>query len=441
MYLRIVLAASLFAALGLVIAEGMARAAPQHNHGLTINATPNPIVTGDPVLIYGQLNRPHPGSQKIVLYHRVNPSATFAKIQTTVTDASGFYEFTRAVAKVPTNRSWFVRALGAGNVHSRTVHERVAAALTLTVSTAIGDMRHPLTFAGQIAPAGVHVGETVFLQELKGDTGDAWATIGQGAIDASSSYSITHAFLQPGSRDLRVAFGGDSRNAKAYSDPVTVTIQQTQNPAFTINTSSPTIVVGSTPTISGVLYAPGSTSVPSPTKSVTLWGHEAGGTYAPISSTVTGADGSYSFTPLSAHNEVYQARTTVGARLTAQLFEAVGDLVTVGASSTSSAVGQTVTLTGTITPDKAGHVIYLERLTTHSGYQNESASVVGAGSTYAFKLTLGTSGTKTFRVRIAGGESNVGGVSPAIAIAVAQPSVTSLPAAVLRSPPWSQPRW
>ena len=51
----------------------MAEAAPVHNHGLTISATPNPILAGQGVFIYGQLNTADNSGQKIKLYHRVSP--------------------------------------------------------------------------------------------------------------------------------------------------------------------------------------------------------------------------------------------------------------------------------------------------------------------------------------------------------------------------------
>ena len=46
MRLRFAVLASLVAALAVAAAPGVAGAAPQHNHGLTINATPNPIIVG-----------------------------------------------------------------------------------------------------------------------------------------------------------------------------------------------------------------------------------------------------------------------------------------------------------------------------------------------------------------------------------------------------------
>jgi hypothetical protein len=429
---RFAVPASLLAALAAAAIPASAAAAPQRNHRLTINATPNPITTGDAVLIYGQLNQAKPGHKLIILYHRVNPASTFSVVQTTLTDATGFYEFTRAEGVVTTNRSWFVRSPGPGNAHSRTVHERVAGALTLAANSVTGDTNHPLTFTGSILPATVHAGERVFLQQLSGDTGDDWSTIGNGVIEASSTYSITHKFFQPGVRDLRVVFRGDVRNTKASSDPLTVTIQQTQNSTFTINTSDPTIVVGSPVTISGVLYAPGSTTVPMPATSVTLRGHLHGAAYAPITSTITGADGSYSFTQMPSHNEVYQVRTTFTPpkrRLTAQVFEGVKDMVTISASSTSSTVGGTVTFTGTVTPDKAGHVIYLERKGADGDFHVVKTGRVNGSSAYTFKWTFGSPGTKTFRVFIPGGNANVGAASTPVDITVSLPPVTSLPPA------------
>jgi len=432
MSLRVVVPASLIAALGLAIAAGGVSAAPKHNHGLTINATPNPIVAGDGVLIYGQLNEPHPGGQKIVLHRRISPAGKFTVEQTTLTDATGFYEFVRAEGVVMSNRSWFVTSPGPGHVPSRTVHELVAAALNLEASTTTGDTNHPLTFTGEIAPASGHAGEQVFLQEQTGETGGSWSTIGQGVIDASSHYSITHDFRQPGAFDLRTLFGGDVRNAKATSDPLTATIEQAENSTFTINASAPTIVAGSPVTVSGVLYAPGSSTVPLPATSVTLWGHENGGAYAPITSTVTDATGRYSFTQLPSHNEVYQVRTTLAPpprRLTAQLFEGVADAVTISAGSASSEVGGTAAFTGTVTPDKAGHVIYLERLGDDAHFHIVKIGLVNPSSAYKFKLTFGTPGTKTFRVLVPGGEANVSGASPMVAIAVSLPPVATLPPA------------
>ena len=423
------LVGTVIAALVGAFSSGVVRAAPTSRR-VTINATPNPIVTGDAVLIYGQLNTAHPGGKKIVLHQRIVPAAAFTTAQSTVTDTAGFYEFAESAGGVTTNRSWFVSSPAVGSQHSRTVHELVTSELTLASSAATGETNHPLTFTGEILPAGVHAGESVALQKHTGTSGRNWKTIAKGVIDAGSNYSISRTFLLPGAFDLRVLLSGDKRNAMASSDLVTVVIQQTENATFTISTTASIIGIGQSTTIFGRLSAPGSGSTPLPGTSVTLWGHAAGASYAPIGSTKTGSDGSYSFTEAPLRNETYQVRTTSAPparRLTAQLFEGVADQPTISTNATSSTVGAALTLTATVTPDKAGQTIDLEQLAADGHYQVVKTGLINSSSTCQFTWIFGAPGTKTFRVVVPGDKDNVKGTSAPIAITVALPPVQSLP--------------
>lgn len=430
---RFAVLASVLTALVLVAVPGIVNAAPHHNHGLTISATPNPIITGDAVLIYGQLNTPHPAGQTIVLYHRVNPAKHFSVIGSTTTNAQGFYEFTREEGVVLTNRSWFVRAPALpGNIHSRTVHEAVAAALSIAADKATALTNHPVTFTGHVAPVGFHVGERVYLQAQQGSSGDDWRTLKSGVIDGSSNYAISYRFAVAGSHELRVVFRGDKRNVHAASDAVTVTVEQAENPTFTINTSAPVIADGSSATISGVLYMkPASATsalTPDPGVMVTLWGYQDDHKAQPISSVVTGTDGSYSFTVSPMHNTVYYVRTTFAPlRRTARLFEGVRDVVTITPSSTTSTVGQSVTFQGSVSPDKAGHVIDLQRLGKDGDFHTVAVGHINASSAYEFVWKFGSAGTHTFRTVVPGGPANVSGHSAAVAITVSAPPASSLP--------------
>ena len=431
--------ASIVAVLGVAAIPATAVAAPHHNHGLTISATPDPIVAGDAVLIYGQLNTKSPGNQKIVLYHRVNPASVFTKIQTVKTTPTGFYEFTRAqnpltnLSVVLSNRSWFVRAPGLpGNIHSRTVHERVAAAVSLTAPTppTTGFLTNDtVTLTGGVVPD--HVGDRVLLQEETSVLGNTWKTLKHGRLDSASQFSIPYKFKVPGDHDLRVLFPGDARNIAGASAEVTVTVQQKEVPDFTIHTSAPIITDGNSATISGTLSKSGTTT-PDPSVMVTLFGHTYGHAYAPIGNTITGTDGSYSFAVTPTNNEEYQVRTSFAPiRASAQLFEGVQDVVTINSSSPTSAVGQSVTFTGSVAPDKAGHVIDLERLGTDGHYHVVAIGFVNASSAYKFVWTFGTPGAKTFRVHVPGGPDNVGADSPTQAVAVSLPAVQLLPPAPL----------
>jgi hypothetical protein len=428
---RFAVLASIVAVLGIAALPAIADAAPHHNHGLTIAATPNPIITGDGVLIYGQLNSTSPGDQKIVLYHRINPNSFFTVIGTTTTSTTGFYEFTRAEGVVLTNRSWYVRAPGlTGNIHSRTAHERVAAAVSLGTPTppSTGFLTNqPVVFTGAVAPD--HAGDRVLLQEQTGPLGDSWKTLKAGRLDSASQFAITYRFKVPGDDDLRVLFNGDARNVAGASDSVTVAVQQKEKPDFTINTSAPIIGEGSSAAISGILSTP-NTTTPEPSLNVTLWGHVQGQAFAPIDHAVTATDGSYTFTVSPTHNEEYQVRTTFAPfSASAQLFEGVRDTVTISPSSTASAVGSSVTFTGTVAPDKAGHVIELQRLGADLHYHTVAIKFVNASSAYKFAWTFGTPGNKTFRVHVPGGPDNVGGYSTPVTIIVSLPAVPLLPPA------------
>ncbi len=430
MRLRLAVLAAVVSALAAVVTPGIANAAPRHNHGLTINATPNPIISGDGVLIYGQLNETNSGSQTIVLYHRINPAPFFTRIGTTKTTAQGFYEFTRAEGVVLTKRSWFVRAPSLpGDIHSRTVHERVAAALSLAASTTDGNTGHPITFTGHVDPAGVHAGERVYLQQ-QDQSGDKWQTIKSGVIGPGSNYSIQYRFRTPGARDLRVLFAGDARNIGAVSDSVTVTIQQNQNASFTINSSAPVVGEGSSATISGVLYVP-ATSAAMPGVWVTLWARQVGDASAhPVSSVKTGKDGSYSFTVSPGHNSVYFVQTSfrpLAYRRTAGLFEAVRDVVSLQASATSTPVGQRTTLSGSVMPDKAGHPIELQRLGKDGDFHTVASGSINRSSAYRFGWRFGNTGTFTFRTRVLGDQQNVSGDSSPVQVTVTPAPASTLP--------------
>jgi hypothetical protein len=433
MRLRFAALASLASALFLAGPPAAAVAArhhgPRHNHGLTINATPNPIIAGDSVLIYGQLNGPNSANQSIVLYHRVHPHHFFTVIGTTHTDVNGFYEFLRPDGLVQTNRDWFTRAPTlAGHVHSRTVHERVFAEVTLAASTPTADTNTPITFSGLVTPN--HAGEPIVIQAQVGDNGNDWKTIQRGRLDSQSQYSIPIRFRTPGDYELRAVFRRDPRNLRAVSDTVTVSVQQAQVPDFTINSSSPIIDYGQTATIDGTLFLPG-TNMPEPNVSVTLWGRTAHQPFRTIGLPVmTDGNGNYSFTVDPTFNTIYLVRTTNRPpkhRNTAKLFEGVRDVVSLAASSPTAVVGQTITFSGTVSPDKAGHPVYLESLGADGNWHVVEVGVIHNDSTYSLPWTFGQVGTFDFRTRVPGGPHDVSGVSAPVSVTVTLPPVATLP--------------
>jgi hypothetical protein len=420
---RFTVLASLLATLVVAAVPATAAAAPRHNHGLTINATPNPIIAGEGVLIYGQLRGTDVADQPILLYHRLADSSRFTLVGATKTESHGFYEFTRAEGVVLTRRSWFAR--GPGHTHSRTVHEQVAALVSATSNVTDTDTNHPIVFAGHVTPN--HPFQHVLLQ-VQNESGNRWHTVKVGRLDGASNYSISQRWRTPGLRVVRVVFPRDIRNNTGQSDPITVTIEQAQVADFTITTSVPIVGFGQTATISGTLDKPGSTT-PEPDTAVNLCSRVAQqSTFTCNAATMTGTDGGYSFSVSPMTNTIYVARTTLPpTRHSARLFEGVRDLITFTPSATTSAVGQVVTFTGTVTPNKVGDPVYLQRLGKDGNWHTVEVRTVRFNSTYQFAWRFGTSGTAVFRARILGDGANVGTASPAVTITVAPAPVSSLP--------------
>jgi plastocyanin len=292
------------------------------------------------------------------------------------------------------------------------VFERVAALVSMSASTSSAVTGQPATFTGHVDPS--HAGERVVLQQ-ETTSGD-WHTLKGARLDGASNYSIVHRWRFAGDHTVRVLFRTDVQNVRGAANPVTVAVQQKQVPGFTISSADQLISYGQSATISGVLSnAPANTPV-------TLWARSADqNKFTPVADTTTGSDGSYTFAPqVPGSNTAYLVRTTLAPRRhSAVLFEGVQDVLTLSPSSTTSQVGGHVTFTGTVLPDKAGHVVYLQRLGADGDWHNEEIGLVTNASTFQFGWTFGKAGTYQFRARITGGDGNIGGASAPVTIQVA----------------------
>jgi hypothetical protein len=413
-----------------LVAPGAASAAPHphHNHGLTIRTTTNPLVAGEGVEIYGRLQGADNAGQRILLFHRINPAASFSLIGVTRSDSAGYYEFVRADGIVNSNRNWY--AVGPGGTHSRTVHERVSSIVTLSTTSASSLTGQAVDFTGTVFPAHPH--QRVLIQEQNSNSGNGWHTIATGLTDTNSAFSITHKFKLAGSYTLRAYFPSDARNIAGQSDAVTLTVQQSQNASFTINGSAPVVSAGQTETVTGTLYAGASTTTPQTNTLVTLYGKQFGGNWAPLATTTTdGTTGGYSFAQTPIHNMVYVVKTTDPPIVdTASLYVGVQDAITVSASASSVDVGDPVTVSGTVSPDHSGHVVNLQRQTPSGTWVDVESGYLNSSSGYSFNYAFGQLGTFQLRVQIPGGPMNVAVVSTPVSVAVsAVAPANSLPPA------------
>ncbi len=400
---------------------------PHHDHGLTIASSPDPITADQGVLIYGQLTGPENANQRIWLFHRINPAQQFTPVSVTRTNSSGFYEFIRADGVVNSNRNWFV--LGPGHTHSRTIHEWVSAIVTLAANETSATTADTLDFTGTVSPT--HSGQRVALQEQDASSanGTGWKTIAWGDTTAGSTYTINHRFRTPGSYVLRAFFPRDPRNIASQSASIAVTVQQEQNPSFTISASAQPITNGQSETISGTLYSDGSTTAVAPDQPVTLYGRTGTGPFKALQSGQTDASGNYSFTTTPSYKTVYYVTAGHGDK-TATLYVGVQDVVNAALSSSTIAEGDTVKVTGTVTPDHTGHVIYLQQQNAAGQWADVETSYLTSGSQFAFSYAPGMAGTLNLRVQITGGPWSIGGISATMPLTISGIApVISLPPA------------
>jgi hypothetical protein len=405
-----------------------ARKHPSHNAKCRVSMTvaPRQIVAGEPIVIFGQLlcaNQTDAAGREVVLYHHLAGIGGFSIVQSVTTDASGFYSIAPADGVVETNRSFYVRSLGA---RSATKQVRVAAQVTLS-GPAEGQLftgsPNRVTFTGTVNPA--DAGARVILQRQNASTGNDWHRIDRGVVDANGSFTIVHRFIVPGDANIRVLVRSQRRNVPSASNVLAYSISQAQNPALTIQASADPIAFGEGVTISGK-FASGPNQ---PVTLLTRGRHQH--RFSLIAQVTTSGAGEYTFpaqTPVN--NTFYRVTSSPACRhprgahcapfpSSAVLYEGVKDVLTAQVSATIVPAGQAVTFSGTVAPDHTGHVVYLERQNARgSGFHVIQVSFVGAGSAYSIVHRLYDPGMKVLRVFIPGGPENQGAASPPFAILV-----------------------
>jgi hypothetical protein len=401
------------AAAGASAARHPDRNGPNRNGhcNINVNLAPHQITAGDSVVLWGSLRcrRVSPGGATVSLLERPSVTPGFSVVQTTTTDASGFYEFT--VSDLQSSSIFYVTANGTTS-DRRTV--RVGALVTLIGppegSQLLTGRRNRVTFTGTVTPA--DAGARVILERQNALSGNEWRRIDVGRVTLTGTFSITHTFVVPGDANIRVLVRSQGRSVPSASNVLTYEISQAQNPLLTIAASADPISFGQSLTISGTVAGAG------PGRPVTLLARTANQHgFAPVTQGLTGAGGSYAF---PGQAPVYSTFYEVRAGLTsAVLYVGVRDVLTASVFPTTVQAGGQLTFSGAVAPDHTGHTIYLERQdASGGGFHVVQVANVGPGSSYSIVHTVYDAGTKVFRVMIPGGPDNEGAASPPFTIAV-----------------------
>src|SRR2546425_1264304 len=184
-------------ALGPTAAAAQKHPSPNGRCTININVAPRLIEAGETALIFGRLRcagRPDATAGRTVrLLQRTAGTRGFRLVQTTTTDARGFYELARGVEY---NSVFYVRSRGAASgLRGIRVLAHVSLVGPPDDSQRFTGAANQVTFSGTVSPQ--DLGARVVLQRQNADTGDEWHRIDKGVVGAGGSYSITHTLVVP----------------------------------------------------------------------------------------------------------------------------------------------------------------------------------------------------------------------------------------------------
>jgi hypothetical protein len=413
-------------------------AARAHHHGagrhgassshcrLTLNVAPRLVTSGETALAYGQASCPGgtEAGQTVTVFEHAATTSGFSVAGTTTTDAHGFYQLTTPAL---TQNSVFYATLGTSQSPHRTV--RVIAQVVLKEPAEGKQLfagihtgrQNAVTFKGTVSPT--DAGAQVILQRQNEVRGRGWHGIGQTIVDSAGEFALTHVFWVPGASEIRVLVRSNKRNALSPSNTLSYDISQAQNPALTILTSADPIAFGGSVVISGV--AAGAPNAP-----LTLLARTAGGSFKPVAITTANGEGKYAFPAQTTLASSFY-RVQGANRRSAVLYQGVKYVLTAVPGATSVQSGQPFSVTGTVTPARAGHEIYLQRLSPQGSFWHVvAAGTVAADGSYALSHVFFAPGSDALRVKIPGDPENGGTASPSFNLAV-----TPAPGASLKPEP------
>ncbi len=421
----------------MALAPAGALAARNHHHSSVRNGSAGgcavtlhfekqgPLTSGDQTLALG---RGHCGQtpsagQTVTLYERPAEKSAYSAVGTTTTDPAGYYQV--STGPIAENTSFYAAI---GSAQSAPKEAKVAAVVSLNgppenkpLLAVRSGFRNGITFNGKV-PAS-DKGAWVVLQRENALKGEQWYQISHRVrVDEEGNFSIEHWFRVAGASYIRVVVRGTKHFTASPSTELSYTITQAQNPQLTVESTQDPVPFGSATSIGG--KAPGLAST-----ALTLLGR-TGGTagFRPIATTMTDGEGNYSFASIKPAASGFY-RVEGGGRTSTPLYQGVKYVLT-DTPPTTIQSGQLLTVTGTVTPVKAGHRVLLQKQNAGgSGFHTVGSGTVAADGTYTVSQKLLVPGSYTLRVKVPGDPENGATTSAPFATTVTAVPTSTLPAA------------
>ncbi|HEV3047979.1 MAG TPA: hypothetical protein VGY13_11545 [Solirubrobacteraceae bacterium] len=391
------------------------------------------IHEGTPATALGKLScavKTEEENQPVKLYERAVGAATFTEVGSGTTDENGEYKVESTA--ITSNSALYTLA---GDIRSPLRPLRVIAEVKLegptegVLFTAPFGRRHsiPAVFKGTVTPSEAlshhERGAVVVLQRQNALTGNGWLDIGQARVSSTGAFTIPHDFVVPGPANIRVVVLASRFNVTSPSNILNYEISQAENPALTITSTHDPISYGQSTTIEGVLAG---AKEGTPVVLLSRTAHTPD-KFTQVAKTTTEAGGKYVFPSQSPTTGTFY-KVNGGGQVSAQLYEAVKYLLTVTSVTPGTTVnqGETLTISGTVEPGVAKHLLYLEREDANgTGFHvvaiGEETTETAPGSKvfdYTISYVAETPGTAKYLVRIPGDPQNGTTASEPFAIQV-----------------------
>jgi phospholipase C len=177
---------------------------------LTLSASPNPSIAGQPVRLTGQAFGSRSAGLSVQLWTKVAGQRQFHAGRTTQTDYAGRYSISLPRGNVDASRQWYVTAAGA---RSPVVSQTVSALVSLASSNQLPLPGQRVRLRGYVFPW--HGGDQVQLQRRVPGSG-GWSTIALAGVGHNSNFHFAHSFAA-GRVSLRALLPATTRNGSSLS--------------------------------------------------------------------------------------------------------------------------------------------------------------------------------------------------------------------------------
>jgi hypothetical protein len=390
----------------------------------TLNATANVSTTNvnTTFTINGTLSENTSGNGiagQIITLQISTDNVTWTNVTTTTTNSSGFYQFNLSE---PVADHYYYRTAYDGNiVYSNaislvvTVQVGTQTTLTATANVTSTKVNTPFTIRGTLTQtiSGTLLGPDYNITLQQNESG-TWTNVATTSTDANGNYSFSQSQSVPGTYQYQTIYAGNGNLSAATSTVVSAGVGTTNLTAAGNVTATE---INTNFTISGTLNT---TLVPDPlipgvaNATITLQISTDNKTWTPGPTTVTDANGNYTFNQSEPTLNTYYFRTTYAGNSTYgnATSNVVSVLVnTVGTTQLSAVaapeitpVNTNFTISGTLNDTSgtpiSGAVITLENNSTSAPIGNTTTT--DANGNYSFSHNESTLGTWYYKTAYAG---------------------------------------